>query len=412
MQEVGRYSYPVVAHEAERLSCLHQLEILDTGIDPAFEQIVELTKSLFRVPIVLVTIVDEQRLWFKSRRGIDTTEIERGPAFCNHTILSRDVLVIEDMLLDSRFVRNPSVTSKPHFRFYAGCPLEMQDGLMAGSLCILDYEPRTLTAGELDQLRMLGAMASALLTQYSNARRMRELSIDLGHAAQLIENQRQDLQTQKRLMDCASNLAKIGAWEIDCQSGRWMWSDGMYSLHEVDRDYLPSQAALEGFYLPEDYQRLIQLVEQSRQMNEPYLFEGEMITAKGNKRWVRVAGHVELRNGVAVRRYGMKQDITEEKLAVLEIKRLAERDPLTGLCNRVQFMRSLADIKSRRIPLALIMLDLDGFKDINDTHGHSAGDECLKEIGKRLEALADRSWLVARLGGDEFAIIIENPDSK
>lgn len=404
-------SHPLVADEAERLSCLSQLEILDTSIDPAFEQIVDLTKSLLRVPVVLVTLVDEHRLWFKARRGVDQTEIAREPAFCNHTILSRDLLVVEDLLADSRFDLNPLVVSGPEFRFYAGAPLEMRDGLMAGSLCVLDYVPRRLGERELDQLRTLGTITSALLTQHSDTRRLRELSYEISQAAQVVEQQRQDLQTQKRMLDCASDLAKIGAWEIDCQSGRWTWSEGMFALHEVDRSYTPSQSTPQEFYAPEEYRRLMELVERSRQTNEPYLFEGEMITAKGNKRWVRVAGHVELRRGVPVRRFGMKQDITQEKLAVLEIKRLAERDPLTGLCNRAQFMRRLADIKNHGTSVSLMLLDLDGFKDINDTHGHNAGDECLKEFARRLEGVSGHNWLVARLGGDEFAIIIENPGS-
>lgn len=400
-------SYPLASNEMDRLSCLRQLNVLDTGVDPAFEHVVELAKSIFNVPVVLVTLVDEHRLWFKARRGLDQQEMDREPAFCNHTILSQDLLVVADMHLDKRFRQNVLVTGAPHIRFYAGCPLEMQDGLMAGSLCILDYAPRAMTDRELEQLRMLGATTAALLNQYRNAGTMRTLSLELARASDVLERQRQELRTQKRLLDCASDLAKIGAWEVNCNTGELLWSDGMYALHEVDKTFQPSLDTLEQFYSAEEFERLVAKVAHSRETNEAYVFEGQMVTAKGKKRWVRIAGHVELQNGRPVRRFGMKQDITEEKEAIEKIKRLAERDPLTGLRNRGQLMERLHDVKHRGSPVTLMLLDLDGFKDINDTHGHAAGDECLKEIARRLDAVRAQGRMIARIGGDEFALVIE-----
>jgi diguanylate cyclase (GGDEF)-like protein len=407
MTDTRRHNYPMIGNELDRLHCLRQLRVLDTGIDPAFEQIVELAKSMFRVPIVLVSLVDEDRQWFKAWRGLEVREIAREHAFCNYTILSRELLVIPDAHEDERFCHNALVTGPPHIRFYAGCPLEMQDGLMAGSLCLIDRVPRVMSAGESDQLRMLGATTAALLNQYRTAGAMRDISLELGRTSDIVEKQRQELRTQKRLLDCASDLAKIGAWEIDCSTGDLLWSDGMYALHEVEKNFKPSTSSLKQFYPPDDFRRLMKHVTRSQETNQPYLFEGQMITSKGNRRWVRVAGQVELRNGVAVRRFGMKQDITEEKLALEEIKRLAERDPLTGLRNRAQLLARLAEVKSRKNPVSLILLDLDGFKDINDTHGHAAGDKCLQEIANRLQMVRGKGRLIARIGGDEFAVIVE-----
>jgi diguanylate cyclase (GGDEF)-like protein len=405
--KAGPTSYPLAANEPDRLLCLQQLEILDTGTDPAFEHIVDLAKSIFDVPIVLVSLVDEHRQWFKARRGLEANETKRELAFCNYTILSDEILVVEDSHLDERFARNDLVTGSPEIRFYAGCPLEMQDDMNAGSLCIIDRIPRVLSDRERVQLRLLGNVAAALLKQYRSARKMRDLSVELARAADVVERQRQSLDAQKRLLDCASDLAKVGAWETDCVTGEMVWSDGMYMLHEVDRTFVPSAASLAQFYPPEEFRRLTRLVNESHRSHKPYVFEGQMITEKGNRRWVRVSGHVELRGGVAVRRYGMKQDITEEKAALEEVKRLAERDPLTGLRNRAQLMARLSDIKVRGNPVCLILLDLDGFKDINDTLGHAAGDECLREIARRLDTVSGERRLLARIGGDEFAIVIE-----
>jgi diguanylate cyclase (GGDEF)-like protein len=407
MTDISGKTYPMAGNESERLACLRQLRVLDTGIDPVFEQIVDLAKSIFQVPIVLVSLVDEDRQWFKAWRGIGVREIAREHAFCNYTILSSELHIVEDTHLDQRFRHNVLVTDPPHIRFYAGCPLEMGNGLMAGSLCLIDQVPRVMSDRELDQLRMLGATTASLLNQYRTAGAMRNLSVELAQASQIVEKQRQELRSQKRLLDCASDLAKIGAWEIDCKTGELLWSDGMYALHEVDKNFKPSIISLEQFYPPDEFLRLQEQVALSRKTNGAYVFEGQMITAKGNKKWVRIAGHVELHNGVPVRRFGMKQDITEEKQALDQIKRLAERDPLTGLRNRAQLMARLGEARDRGSPVSLMLLDLDGFKDINDTHGHAAGDECLREIGQRLDAVRARGRMIARIGGDEFAVLLE-----
>lgn len=400
--------YPIAANEPQRLACLRHLDILDTSIDPAFEHVVDLARSIFDVPIILVSLVDEHRQWFKSRRGLDQCETPREQAFCNYTIVSKDVLVVEDAAQDIRFKDNPLVTGTPSIRFYAGFPMDMGNGLMAGSLCIIDRVPRAMTEQQADQLRSLAEMAASILRQYRVAKTMAELSEELSRKNEVIERQAGNLLTQKRILDCASELAKLGAWELDCQTGELTWSDWMYELHEVDEDFQPSLKTLKDFYPSAAFRQLSRRVAKSRDTNLPYRFEGQMITAKGNKRWVRIAGHVEMKDGVPVRRYGMKQDITDERRAVDEIRRLAERDTLTGLRNRSQLMKRLSEVKRRGNPVALLLLDLDGFKDINDTHGHAAGDHCLKEMASRLAAIRGHGRLITRIGGDEFALLVEN----
>ena len=135
---------------------------------------------------------------------------------------------------------------------------------MAGSLCLVDQVPRTMSNRELDQLRMLGATTASLLNQYQTAGAMRNLSVELVQASEIVERQRQELRAQKRFLDCASDLAKIGAWEVDCKTGELLWSDGMYALHEVDKTFKPSLDSLEQFYPPEDFARLMEQVAPTR----------------------------------------------------------------------------------------------------------------------------------------------------
>jgi diguanylate cyclase (GGDEF)-like protein len=141
-----------------------------------------------------------------------------------------------------------------------------------------------------------------------------------------------------------------------------------------------------------------------------FSLDAEIVTAKGNRRWIRITASVECRNGAPVRIFGMKQDITEEKLLADRTRYLAEFDVMTGLANRGQFQARLLDLERADAvsprPAALLLVDLDDFKTINDTFGHIAGDECLKEAAMRLKLVCGGAHFVARIGGDEFAILL------
>lgn len=145
--------------EASRLDALRSLNILDTAAEERFDRLTRLAKRAFGVPIALVSLVDANRQWFKSCQGLSVSETPRHVSFCGHAILSREVLVVPDALLDERFHDNPLVLGEPKIRFYAGCPLAAPNGSRLGTLCLVDREPRTLDAGDLDVLRDLAGMA-------------------------------------------------------------------------------------------------------------------------------------------------------------------------------------------------------------------------------------------------------------
>jgi diguanylate cyclase (GGDEF)-like protein len=135
----------------------------------------------------------------------------------------------------------------------------------------------------------------------------------------------------------------------------------------------------------------------------------EIVTRRGSRRWIRIAATVECAGGRAVRLLGMKQDITEEKARWERLRRLAEEDELTGLANRSLFQAKLSDVCAAACPPAsgaLLLADLDGFKAVNDTLGHQAGDECLTEAARRLRRACPDAIMVARIGGDEFAVLL------
>ncbi|MGB0204775.1 MAG: diguanylate cyclase [Neptuniibacter sp.] len=145
--------------EEKRLESLRSLNILDTAAEERFDRLTRLAKRLFNVPIALVSLVDENRQWFKSCMGLTASETGRDISFCGHTILGDDLFVIPDALEDERFRDNPLVTSEPYIRFYAGYPLKHINGQKLGTLCLIDTEPRQLSPEDVEDFKDLALMA-------------------------------------------------------------------------------------------------------------------------------------------------------------------------------------------------------------------------------------------------------------
>ena len=246
----------IPANEAQRLHVLHELKILDTLADDRFDRVTRIAARLFHVPMALISLVDSNRQWFKSRVGMHECSTRRDISFCAHALHEHDILLVEDAALDVRFHDNPLVTDYPYIRFYAGYPLKARDGMVVGTLCILDHQPRYLSSDEM-----------ALLT-------------DLGHI----------VETELRI------------W---CQS---------------------------------------------------------------------------------------------------------TTDLLTGLYNRAGFFQlahnTLALCKRHEWQALLVYMDLNGFKRVNDTFGHEAGDEALRLFATLLHQSFRHEDVIARIGGDEFILLL------
>ncbi len=138
----------IIIAEAERIKALKRYNILDTPPDGSFDRITKLAAKLFNVPIAIVTLVDTDRIWFKSRYGLDVSEIGRDPGLCASAILSDEIYLVEDALKDPRTLANPLVASEFGLQFYAAAPLKVQDGHNLGTLCIIDKHPRHLSNSE------------------------------------------------------------------------------------------------------------------------------------------------------------------------------------------------------------------------------------------------------------------------
>jgi len=152
-------------NEKYRLRALHELKVLDTDSEERFDRLTRIAKALFQVPIVLVSLVDAHRQWFKSCQGLKVKETARDISFCGHTILNTDILQVSNALEDERFFDNPLVIGEPHIRFYAGAPLSNAYGFNMGTLCLIDHTPHTLNQEQLSTLRDLADCVEQELRQ-------------------------------------------------------------------------------------------------------------------------------------------------------------------------------------------------------------------------------------------------------
>ncbi len=164
---------PLPTNEAARLSALRRYEILDTEREEAFDRLTALVARVLDVPMVVVTLLDAERQWFKSSVGLDGTETSRDTAFCAHAVLQDTPMVVTDALEDRRFLDNPHVTGDPHVRFYAGAPLRTPDGFNLGTFCAIDSRPRGISE---QHLKLLQDMAAVVVNELELRRLTRELT--------------------------------------------------------------------------------------------------------------------------------------------------------------------------------------------------------------------------------------------
>lgn len=155
---MNKRPYPIPENEEARLSRLEQYKILDTPAEDAFDRATRLASKIMDTPIALVSLVDRDRQWFKSRLGLDVPETPRDVAFCAHAIMTTDPLVVGDALKDQRFADNPLVAEQPKIRFYAGAPLTTRDGFNIGTLCAIDMVPHEPTKDQIEALQDLAQM--------------------------------------------------------------------------------------------------------------------------------------------------------------------------------------------------------------------------------------------------------------
>lgn len=169
---------PIPKNEIRRLKVLWQYEVLDTVPEEVFDDLTNLAAYICEAPIALISLVDEDRQWFKARTGVTLKETAREISFCTHAIVKEGVFVVPDATKDARFKNNPLVTGPQKIRFYAGAPLITPDGHALGTLCVLDKNPRTLRPQQQQALSVLARHVVSQLELRRHARELQQVSVN------------------------------------------------------------------------------------------------------------------------------------------------------------------------------------------------------------------------------------------
>ena len=383
--------YPLPAAEEERLAEVLSFDLAERRPE-GLDAICALARELFGVPVALVTLVGRDDCQMIAASGGPAPRpARRNAAFCPWTICADEVLTVEDASADPRFSALPEVTGPAHVRFYAGAPLMLRPGISVGSLCLFAQAPRALTPAEAERLQMLAAMAVAEL------KTQRELS---------------DLARRESLVASAAHLTKVGSWAFEIATGKMSWSVETCRIVGLAEDcearpeallkcFPEGEARAWGRQAFHDLQTIGVVVDREVEIQGPL---------HPAPRWVRCMAQAEREDDRIVRVVGSVQDVTDRRDAEAHIERLAYSDTLTGLPNRTLFQQTVqlaVETAARRGgQVGLILLDLDHFKDVNDSLGHEVGDALLRSVAERLTKAYRKTDMVARLGGDEFAVIL------
>lgn len=407
-------TYPRPANEVARLAALQALNILGPAQNSEFDDIVELARELFQVPMVAITLIDTVQQYIKSGFGLDVCVMPREASICNYTITRGSLFVIDDLSVDPELRQLlPQIDGQP-MCFYAGVPISIEPDLHLGALCIGDVKPRTLTPGETSHLYRLASLASTLLRHRKIVLENETATASLRDQLRKNEEQSRALVRSHKLFDRASALTKIGSWERGIDTREVHWSSGMYDIFEVEAGKILTVDEIFSMF-PIGYREKIEQIIDHKIIDQK-IFDNEILisTAKGNKRWVRETWNIDRSLDRPDYLFGIIQDITEQKAVWDRMRFLAERDLLTGLPNRSLLQSRLEHLSIGPFPeqASLVLIDLDGFKHINDTFGHDVGDQCLKQIANRLQRSSRSTDVLARMGGDEFALLVHKTDRR
>ncbi len=385
----------VIADEEARLRALAEYGFADVPQVPDLDPITQLAARIFGVPTAVVNLVDRHNVFFASSVGTDHIESSlagREISFCAHAITGDDLMVVPDASRDPRFHDNPLVTGPTNFRFYAGVPLRGSGGHNLGAFCIIDTRARPRFTDK--DRRQLSEMARLVMDKLE----LRRLDV-AGRVSQ--ERFRNIAATSPDSIICADADGRVTVWNDAAEA---MFG---YSAAEACGRHIE-------FIIPDNLRDAINEDRVRVAQGGPSTLVGRTTELQGlRKDGSLFPGELSLsmwREEGAISFGAIIRDVTERRRHEDRLYHLAHHDQLTGLANRSVLRSRVQDEVSAGRPASLVMVDLEGFKEVNDTLGHVVGDALLRETAVRLTNVIRPQDMAARLDSDEFALLLMRED--
>ena len=372
----------LLTDEADRLSALAEYGLSQDVRLPSLEPLVELAAHAFDTPAAAVNLIGKDHVFFAASAGIGKCDMQRDVSFCAHAITQSDVMVVLNAREDERFHDNPLVTSSS-IVFYAGVPLRAPSGQPIGALCVVDSQPRE-SFGQAERARLISF--AEIAKEKLELRRLEHA------AATQAENWEKMLRNSPRPI--------VGVEEDDTILFLNPQAEQLlgYAEHELrGRDVRDVVPELHRHPQIRQFRTVVPVEGASREL---------LVKGKQDRTLMAEVTLFQWPSPLQKRISVSLNDISERRDHLKQIHRLENFDRLTSLQNRAAFLEALSDQLQRRGAVGLVLLDVDNFKDINNTIGQAAGDELLQLIAQRIQSRASIASPLARMGGDEFALVL------
>lgn len=358
----------------------------------------------FASKMVVATMLDDKRQYFIAKFGIEGQGNSRDVSFCRHAIAEKAPLLVADASKDGRFQDNPLVTGEPYIRSYLGVPIADTHGRLIGTLCLIDDQPNHFSSEDIEALSLYAQGVEDML-------RLHNLHLKATELTCKVQEQNELLKENNRIFREAEHVAQLGAWELNIETGCLSCTDGIYAIFETASGTPISLEGIIDCHGESFSQKIRASISRAIETGERFEVEGSFLAPSGKRKFFRSIGEVTNRGeSLPARIIGITKDITESHQSEVALRHAAEHDSLTQLYNRYAFDQLLRDrisqVKNADENVSLLMIDLDGFKEVNDTLGHVIGDILLEDTGQRIARAVPQGTIAARWGGDEFAIIL------
>ncbi|MGN6581934.1 MAG: putative bifunctional diguanylate cyclase/phosphodiesterase [Bordetella sp.] len=381
---------PASPVEAERLAAFSEYELSSGSSLPSLDPVVRIAARMFDMPIAAVNMIGNDHVFFVAETGLDGASVDMGRnvSFCAHAILQDEVMVVPDATLDARFNDNPLVTGSTHVRLYAGVTILSAQGYPLGALCVIDTEPNPdFSDDDAQRLRELARMATDRLELRRIELSSERIPPPAGDPEWRSPTAMIRFDSRGVILDWNESAAALYGYEVAEGPGLPMEELTPERGRKAQRELIARAVAtgsIEGLRVPPEVRGV-------RRDGTEFLLGFSLFCWREEGRLIFNAHF---------------QDLSALRHEKDLLRRMANTDVLTGAANRTHFYRHTQAALTGAHPAAVIMIDLDGFKDINDTLGHAAGDIVLGEVALRLKALVRPEDTVARVGADEFALLL------